>query len=311
MSCDSHIFPHPNFPLQRFVIADAPYHFYFRMFLWFTDLMLHVLVIRMLLFTLFFSQSNRLQLRSGVSQLFSISKHYIEILFLSDTFFLLPKLNNLTSPLSNINNETAEQRGPKQQRFMILFMIVEVLPTKGGIAIFFVASEKFVRLFYDNASPLDNGKNLATIHFQLMDRANAENSCPYFFSDLEDLQLSLDNIFTIGIYGWINRKLVPDDGETGAQSQKNASMWTPLPRSDGECGHRLKQRAPGQIGNFVLDSKSEGSTNASEPMEIFDNTPSEEIGEVQTPLRLTPQPRLSALWTNAGMSVWLYLFSRI
>lgn len=85
---------------------------------------------------------------------------------------------------------------------------------------------------------------------------------------------------TAGVFVWDSQKLVPEDRETGAQSRKSCiSVEVVGPDATVSATAVLSNVLPSEAKTSLPASISEGSTNASGPMEVSDNTFSEKNDE--------------------------------
>lgn len=102
--------------------------------------------------TLFFFKTIRFT-HIPVHVAFSVSKYYLRFhfraFFRPDTFSSFPNLKEMSPSLSNINNATAQQRGPKQNRSEILFTLVEERPRKSKSRAFLVSPRRSSALFME------------------------------------------------------------------------------------------------------------------------------------------------------------------
>lgn len=81
-------------------------------------------------------------------------------------YFQFSVFSTMAFTLSTISNQTAGQRGLKQNLFLPLFTQADGLQTKVGVAQFFGESGKVVRHIHGNGLPRSSGLDLVTIHYR-------------------------------------------------------------------------------------------------------------------------------------------------
>lgn len=198
--------------------------------------------------------------------------------FSSQCVFILLKIRLNEISLSKIGNEPLEQRGLNQNQSVTLFTLVEGCPTKVTNAWHFDESGKTTRRIHGTPLSRDESMDQVTIQRPSIDRVYAEFRNPYFFSGPEVRQKLLDDIATASMKVWNSRKLVREDGETGSQSWKSHTnvdaVGTDLTVSVAAVPSNVN---PVESETTAATSISEGSMNATKPMEVFDNTLNEKI----------------------------------
>lgn len=152
---------------------------------------------------------------------------------------------------------------------------------------------------------------MVTIRYPNRDRAYAEIRYSYFFSGPEDPPLLIGDMVTAGVYFWDSRKVVSKDGETGARIRKshiNANAVSPDPTVStatvSSNVHLAKSKTP------VSASIGNASIGAPKPLQVSDNTPSEDVDKVKPEKVDSAALLVSALEYNGEKSVSVCQFSR-